>query len=538
MRYTPLTCVVVLTVLSPAGRGRPTPQASVGPVLSARDSALHALNRLAYGPRPGEVDRLAAAGVMRWVDAQLDPERLDDRARGEWERLPVLRYDRAALAQVYADAERERRDAQRAPMTMTDSAPALGPQGRLGRTLADQYVDLALLRAAFSERQLYEVIVDFWTNHFNVLFAKGADRFLLPDYIEHTIRPHAVGRFADLLVATAESPAMLFYLDNWESVAPGSEPPGRRFGFVPTDAARRAALARMPRGVNENYARELLELHTLGVDGGYTQQDVINVARIFTGWSIERPQRGGGFQFHDWAHDFGSKVVLGLRFPAGHGQDEGVRLLRWLATEPATMHHVSRELCQRLVRDDPPDGCVDDAVMAWQRSGGEIRAVLRAIVHGQDFWAPANLGAKVKTPLAFLVSALRVTGAQPDTSLRLAQVVARLGEPLFMHAAPDGYPDSAGAWMNSGALFDRMNIAMALAADRLPGARVALDRLLGAPQDPAALVAAVDTTVLAGTMTANTTRVIQDEIGSVLNPIAARALAVGLAMGGPEFQRK
>jgi uncharacterized protein (DUF1800 family) len=539
MRYTLLSYALVLTVLSPGGRARVALPAPAEPALSARDSALHALNRLAYGPRPGELDRIAAAGVMRWVDAQLDPGKLDDRALSEWERLPVLGYDRAALAQVYTDAERERRDAAgRAPMSMADSAPALGPRGRLGRALADQYVDLALVRAAFSERQLYEVMVDFWTNHFNVLFAKGADRFLLPDYIEHTIRPHAFGRFADLLVATAESPAMLFYLDNWESVTPGSEPPRRRFGFVPADPARRVALARMPRGLNENYARELLELHTLGVDGGYTQQDVINVARIFTGWSIERPQRGGGFQFHDWAHDYGSKVVLGVQFPAGHGQDEGVRLLRWLANQPATMHHVSRALCQRLVRDDPPDGCIDDAVAAWQRSGGEIAAVLRAIVHGQDFWAPASVGAKVKTPLAFLVSALRVTGAQPDTALRLPQVVARLGEPLFMHAAPDGYPDSAGAWMNSGALFDRMNTAMALAADRLPGARVDLDRLLGAPQDPAALVAAVNTTVLAGTMTANTTRVIQDEISSVPNPVAARALAVGLAMGGPEFQRK
>src|SRR5256886_971617 len=208
-----------------------------------------------------------------------------------------------------------------------------------------------LVRAALSERQLYEVMVDFWTNHFNVYFAKGADRFLTPDYIEHTIRPRAMGKFEDLLIATAKSPAMLFYLDNWESVAPGSVPPAAlrvrarpflgprpgRFGPMRDparqDSMRRRALERMPTGINENYARELLELHTLGVDGGYTQQDVIAVARIFTGWSIERPQQCAGFEFHDWAHDTGEKQVLGVRFEGGHDMDEGIRLLKVLADQ-------------------------------------------------------------------------------------------------------------------------------------------------------------------------------------------------------------
>src|SRR5438034_386239 len=172
-------------------------------------------------------------------------------------------------------------------------------------------------------------------------------------------------------------------------------------------------------------------LHTLGVDGGYTHQDVINVARIFTGWSIERPQQGGDFEFHDWAHDRGEKLVLGVRFEGGHDMDEGIRLLKLLANHPATMHHVSRKLCQRFVNDDPPDGCVDDAVAAWRRSSGDMRAVLRAIFHGPDFWAAANVRAKVKTPLEFVVSAARALAAEPDTSPRLAQVVARLGEPLY-----------------------------------------------------------------------------------------------------------
>src|SRR5437879_4524499 len=392
------------------------------PALTPRDSALHALNRLAYGPRPGEVDRVAADGVMRWVDRQLSPRKIDDGPLAARERrFKILDYDAGELARVYVDAQRERREQKRAAATdsMTEKPEQAGPLEQRGRRLGAEFQELAVIRAVLSERQLYEVMVDFWANHFNVFFAKGADRFLTPSYTEQTIRPRALGKFADLLIATAESPAMLFYLDNWESVAPGATPPqamrlrarplfGPRpmFGRPPlfdpghdpmrADSLRRQALARVPKGINENYARELLELHTLGVDGGYTQQDVINVARIFTGWSVRRPQQGGDFEFHDWAHDYGEKVVMGVMFPAGHGRDEGVRLLTLLANYPATMHHVSRRLCQRFVNDDPPDGCVDDAVTAWKRSDGDIREVLRAIFRSPDFWAPESVRGKVK----------------------------------------------------------------------------------------------------------------------------------------------
>ena len=398
-------------------------------------------------------------------------------------------------------------------------------------------------------------MVDFWFNHFNVYLAKGADRFLTPDYVEHTIRPHAMGKFADLLIATAKSPAMLFYLDNWESVAPGATPPaatrmgvrpffGRRpLLFAPPgdparmDSLRPRAAARQAKGLNENYARELLELHTLGVDGGYTQQDVIAVARIFTGWSIRRPQRGGDFEFHDWAHDRGEKQVLGVTFPEGHGMDEGIRLLKMLASHPATMHHVSRQLCQRFVNDDPPDGCVDDAVAAWKRSDGDIREVLRAIFHGPDFWAPENVRAKVKSPLEFVASAARAVGAEPDTSPRLAQVVARLGEPLYLHVAPDGYPEREDAWVNSGALLDRMNAAVALAAGKLPGLTVNLDAFPSG-LDTEQLIGAVDAQILGGKMTENSKRVVRNQLSDIGDPVQARALAVGLAIGGPEFQRQ
>src|SRR2546427_8654241 len=441
----------------------PTPATALTP----RDSAFHALNRLAYGPRPGEVPRVAAEGVMRWIDRQLAPDGIDDARLAQRERrFDILRYDRGDLAAMYTAAQRERgeRKVAAAADTMADK-DAASPIAQRGRRLAGEFADLAVVRAALSERQLYEIMVDFWTNHFNVYFGKGADRFLTPDYIEHTIRPRAMGKFADLLIATAKSPAMLFYLDNWESVAPGTSPP------FPRSARRRGGqgVRRMPKGINENYARELLELHTLGVDGGYTQQDVIDVARIFTGWSIERPQTGGDFEFHDWAHDRGEKLVLGVRFEGGHDMDEGIRLLRLLANQPATIHHVSRQLCQRFVNDDPPDGCVDDAVAAWRRSSGDLREVLRAIFHGPDFWAAENVRAKVKTPLEFVVSAARAAAAEPDTSPRLAQVVARLGEPLYLHVAPDGYSEREAAWVNSGALLDRMNAAVALASGTLPG---------------------------------------------------------------------
>jgi len=304
------------------------------------------------------------------------------------------------------------------------------------------------------------------------------------------------------------------------------------------DSQRQRALERMPKGINENYARELLELHTLGVEGGYTQQDVIDVARIFTGWSIRRPQQGGDFEFHEWAHDYGEKVSMGVTFPAGHGRDEGVRLLKLLANHPATMHHVSRQLCQRFVNDDPPDGCVDDAVAAWKRTEGDIREVLRAIFTSPEFWAAPNVRAKIKTPLEFVVSAARALSADPDTTPRLAQVVARLGEPLYLHVAPDGYPEREEAWVNSGALLDRMNAAVALAAGRLPGVAVSIDSIVPASADPARLIAAVDAQLLGGTMSENTKAVIRRQISDISDPLQACALAIGLAIGGPEFQRQ
>ncbi len=529
-----------------------SPTVRLSAQVSPQDSAFHALNRLAYGPRPGDVPRVAAEGVMRWIDRQLSPEEIDNERLAERERqFQILRYDRGDLAAMYTEVQRERRERKLAAGETAEGSDSVGAQHAAplpkqtplptpadpmipkSRRLAGEFADLAVVRAALAERQLYEVMVDFWTNHFNVYSAKGADRFLTPDYIEHTIRPRAMGKFEDLLIATAKSPAMLFYLDNWESVAPGTSPP------FPLSARRRGGqgVRPMPKGINENYARELLELHTLGVDGGYTQKDVIDVARILTGWSIERPQQGGDFEFHGWAHDRGEKEVLGVRFEGGRDMDEGIRLFKFLANHPATMHHVSRKLCQRFVNDDPPDGCVDDAVAAWKRSSGHMREVLRAIFHGPDFWAAQNVRAKVKTPLEFVVSAARAVAAEPDTSSRLAQVVARLGEPLYLHVAPDGYPEREAAWVNSGALLDRMNAAVALAAGKLPGVTVVLDSIVSAG-DADQLISVVNEKILGGTMSENTKQVLRRQLAGISDPMQARALALGLMIGGPEFQRQ
>jgi len=559
------------TLLFTLGLGVAAPLSAQSAAMTARDSALHALNRLGYGAAPGLVDRIAREGVMRWIDRQLSVDGVDDPAlRPVLAQYDLLHTSSDDLVRTYVAVQQARRLDRRAGgadsmMTPEERMRSLSPEARELRTLGAQLPQLVVVRAAGSERQLGEVMADFWANHFNIFVGKNLDRVLLPSYIEETIRPRALGTFEDLLMATAKSPAMLVYLDNAESVAPGSRLPaydrfllrrtqialrgrlGRRglpggFGPMPmdprVDSLRRQAEQRRPTGINENYARELMELHTLGVDGGYSQKDVTEVARILTGWSVARPMQGGGFVFNDWAHDRGSKTVLGVEFPSGHGQDEGRRLLKLLAQHPSTMHFVSGKLCARFVNDTPPDGCIDDAVLAWKKSRGKIPEVLRAIFHSPDFWAPANVASKVKTPLEFVVSAVRAVGAVPDSTPRLALAVARLGEPLYQHVAPNGYPEVQEDWVNSGALLGRMNFAAQLAANRLPGVSVRLDEVLPPVPDHAALVDSVDALILGGKMTARTRKVILDQLAGVDDPVQARALAVGLAIGGPEFQRQ
>lgn len=519
--------------------------------LTPRDSALHVLNRLAWGAAPGQVEQIARQGVMRWIDRQLGVTEIDDPAladlRGEYD---ILRLTPEALLRRYVQLQQDqrtvRREADRAP-GMTPGQPAGNPVpgAREFRALAGELQQLVVVRATRSDHQLAEVMADFWTNHFNVFYGKNLDRVYLPAYIEGTIRPRAMGSFEALLVATAKSPAMMVYLDNAQSIAPGARPP--QFDRLKRAAARRGRGAdsmmrevqrRMPTGLNENYARELLELHTLGVDGGYGQKDVTEVARVLTGWSVERPMQGGDRVYNGWAHDPGAKLVLGLEFPAGGGEEEGMKLLSLLAAHPSTAHYLSGKLCARFVNDSPPDGCIDDAVGAWKRSGGDIREVLGAIFRSPDFWAPVNVAAKIKTPLEFIASAVRAVGGVPDTTARLAQAVTRLGQPLYLHTAPNGYPERQDDWVNSGALLARMNLAVQLAANRLPGVRVDLDRILPAGAEREVLVDAVNRVILNGRMTPQTRRVILDQVSGMTDSVEARMLAVGLALGGPEFQRQ
>jgi uncharacterized protein (DUF1800 family) len=509
-----LAALVASAPVRAASDSMPAPHSTVA--LSARDSALHVLQRFAFGPRVGQVDEVVREGALAWLDGQLAANRHGDpRLAAIEKRTPALALDPDDWARRFVSM---RRAAQQG-MAAEERAET--------RDLLDQVRSIAVTRAVDADDQLREVMASFWFDHFNIFLDKGADRFLLPGYVEDVIRPRALGRFVDLLVATARSPAMLFYLDNVESVAPGTPPPPRAGGL----AARRT-------GINENYARELLELHTLGVDGGYTQHDVVEVARILTGWSMQPPAQGGGFVFRPRVHDFGEKVVLGTRFPAGHGEEEGVRLLRLLARHPATIRHLCTKLCRRFVSDDPPDGCIDAAVAAWRASDGDMREVLRAIAHAPEFWSAGAIGSKVKTPLEFVVSAVRALGAAPDSGARLADAVARLGEPIYRQPSPAGYPDREQDWANSGALLARMNFAVALAAGHEPGAAVDLDAILPATDDHAALVDQVNERILGGAMSAHTRSVIVDQLGDEPDPVRGRALAVGLALGSPEFQRQ
>ncbi|HEY9479166.1 MAG TPA: DUF1800 domain-containing protein, partial [Gemmatimonadaceae bacterium] len=327
--------------------------------------------------------------------------------------------------------------------------------------------------AVGSERQLQEVMVDFWENHFSVFAGKGQTRLFLAAYDRDAIRPHALGKFRDMLGAVAKSPAMLFYLDNWRSAADST-----RETLATPRSSRRVPLPSpgTPRkqrrnGLNENYGRELMELHTLGVDGGYTQKDVIEVARAFTGWTID--PRDGSFVFRPQIHDAGAKVVLGHRLAAGRGIEDGEDVLDILAASPATAHFIARKLVVHFVSDSAPAALVERVAQTYMRTGGDIREMVRTIATSPEFFSRAAYRSKVKTPFELVASGLRTMGAAPDTSHRTAALVARLGQPIFGRQTPDGWPDHGDAWMNTGAILNRINFGLALADGRIPGASTA-----------------------------------------------------------------
>jgi uncharacterized protein (DUF1800 family) len=527
--------------------------------VSEEQRILHVLNRLGFGARPGDVERVKAIGIDNYINQQLNPERItDDVAGAKVRNLATLKMNTAELyekfpqpGQLLRQLERkgelpaelaaarenrvmpnaERMTEQRpgaSPKTQNDNANNRDNQqyrqalreyyrenglGQPQRILAELQAS-RILRAVYSERQLQEVMVDFWSNHFNVFAGKGADRWLLISYDRDTIRPNAMGKFSDLLVATAQSPAMLFYLDNFQSVSPNAamnrrqqQRRGGLFGLrnnqrmsedraMTRDTNQRPPQAqRMRRGINENYARELMELHTLGVDGGYTQKDVQEVARCFTGWTIFAPRGGGAaaaaivgeaarkdagkFFFNPRAHDDGEKVVLGHKIPAGGGFKDGLMVLDILAQHPSTAKSIATKLVRHYVSDNPPSGLVDRVAAAFTKSNGDIRETLRAIFFSPEFYSQAAYRAKVKRPFELTISAIRALGGETNGGPQLHQWIARMGEPLYGYQTPNGYSDSAESWVNTGGLLERMNFGLMLASNRIPGTHIDLKRFAG-----------------------------------------------------------
>jgi uncharacterized protein (DUF1800 family) len=427
-----------------------------------------------------------------------------------------------------------------------------------------------LLRAVYSDRQLEEVLTDFWFNHFNVFIGKGADNYLVTSYERDVIRPHVLGKFKDLLVATAQSPAMLFYLDNWQSEGPDSDAarglpdraqaarmngpfgPRRSPGYPRPPQQQPNAQNKQPKrsgGLNENYARELMELHTLGVNGGYTQQDVTQVARVFTGWTIDQPFQGGGFAFKPRLHEPGSKTVLGHTIKDG-GEKEGMQVLEILARNPSTARFVSTELAQRFVSDNPPQSLIDAMSKTFLKTDGDIREVLRTMFRSPEFWAPEAYRARVKTPFEFVVSSLRATQADIADPQALLGTLNRMGMPLYGAQPPTGYSTKADVWVNSAALLDRMNFGLALSTNRLPGTSFNLAQLTNkvatSDADPYQVQLDLEQTLLSGDVSKQTHQTIEAKIVSpevvaqFANPNRPMNVNViaGLLLGSPEFQRK
>ena len=610
--------------------------------LSGDEAILHALNRLAYGPRPGDMERVRQMGLAKWIEQQLNPSSIDDKAmEARLQDYPTLKMSTAKLIDEYpqpkpaviqaerqararAQKEQRRSDAVAAsgekemqasqgqtsasdssaaasesaqqPAADNANAPAAmkepemapdnaakgarrrdalggGDPNNVPRAIADDsrrpariVAELGMskvTRAIYSERQLQQVMDDFWFNHFNVFAGKGEDRFYLTSYERDVIQPHALGKFKDLVTATAKSPAMLFYLDNFLSADPRAaqrqameramRQSMRRGGFgrpwpprPPVNPQQQQK--KNERGLNENYGRELMELHTLGVDGGYTQKDVTEVARCFTGWTIEKPRQYPNFKFDDRLHDPDPKIVLGKKIHAG-GMKDGEQVIDLLVRHPSTAKFISTKLARRFVSDNPPPALVKRMAETFQSSDGDIKAVMRAMIWSPEFWSRQAYRAKIKTPFELVVSAVRALGTDVDTPMPLVQWVGRIGEPLYQCQPPTGYSDKAEAWVNTGALLNRLNFSLALAGNRMRGARTDVSSLLGVDSSADAKTA-LDRAVqvfLGGQASATTVETLEKQLD---NPQVLQAklddpqkqvnlgVVAGLVLGAPEFQRR
>lgn len=550
---------------------------------------LHALGRLGFGARPGDLEKVKQMGLGAYIARQLKPETIEDSAvERAVKALPgatltaeeIGQRERDVLmANVNAVQVRKRlEDAAREsgvdtsgdmnPMQLLQKLPADKRQALMGATqkgaqarqeaasIGGGLVAEKFLRAVQSERQLQEVLVDFWSNHFNIDMGKARTTKAIDERL--AIRPHVLGKFRDLLGASAKSPAMLIYLDNFQSVAP------QQPGAFAQRMRRPGAKQRPQRGINENYARELMELHTLGVDGGYTQKDVVEVARCLTGWSIDGNRYGGNFQFRPIAHDRGEKTVLGTKITAGRGMEDGEQVLDILASNPATMRHLSTKLCRRFVSDDPPASLVDKCVATWKKTDGDLREIVRTIVTSDEFFAPQAYKKKLKNPFEFTVSAVRAFGAtcrpQALQSYRMGigqgairangnertlnGQVAIMGQPLYAYSFPTGYPEDSRKWVSAGQLIARLNFALSLVdggvydVDFTNGLRI--NSVTGGTP---ALVDFLSEKLVGGQLSpATRATLLKQAEATVKAPEAsklttARRIAA-LVLGSPEFQRR
>jgi uncharacterized protein (DUF1800 family) len=570
--------------------------------LTEDEAILHAMNRLAYGPRPGDVEQIRQTGLEKWIEQQLHPETINDADLNlRLERYPTLamsskhlleefpRPDQNAkqqgltkeqAKQQYEDQLKAKQQTAESQIIVTGNDNLDKAQQQLAKLQGPNRIiaELSMAkvdRAVYSNRQLQAVMEDFWFNHFNVFANKGDDKWFLTAYERDTIRPHAMGKFSDLLLGTAKSPAMLFFLDNHLSADPaavarmeaeknfrraryqgafagGSMPtPGTFPGPAtsgPPPASNAAAAKKSDRGLNENYGREVMELHTVGVDAGYTQQDVIQMAECLTGWTIHEPRKDPQFFFDEKIHAQGKKVVMGRTFNYG-GEKDGEEALKMLASQPATARFISTELARHFVSDNPPSSLIDRMAKSFTSSGGDIRVVLKTMIYSPEFWSREAYRSKVKTPFELVASTSRALNAESTISLPLSQWVGRMGEPLYLCQPPTGYSDKAETWVNTGALLNRLNFALAFAGDKMGGATVDLNPMLGeeASKDPSAALARSIQIFLDGQITPSTQATLEARLkdpqilqARLDDPVKQvnEGLIVGLVLGTPEFQRR
>ena len=549
-----------------------------------RDRAIHLLQRATYGPRPADIDAVLSDGISDWLDRQLHPERIDNAALETLlDGVPVASMSLNELAGQYPPNQVLQSVRQLSQSNSLEESDQRRLRRELGehspRRILDGLATTRITNAVHSERQIEEMMTAFWYDHFNVFWGKDATRLLVPGYERNAIRPHVFGKFEDMVLATAQHPAMLFYLDNFQSAAPDSslqarerrDANARRMRRMPAQARAQATQRmeeqqqRRPRpGLNENYARELLELHTLGVDGGYTQADVIDVARILTGWTFGEQrsrmqmrqtqasyedgrlvlpdidyEEAYRFRFRPEFHDAGEKTVMGRVFEAGGGHEEGVELIRMLAHHPSTARHIATQLATRFVADKPPLALVDHLAAVFLATSGDLREMTRALFTSDEFYDPAVVGNRVKSPFLLVTSTLRMTHGRTANSRVLMETLRSLGEAPYLAEPPTGYEETSAQWASGGAMLTRMNFATSYVTGELRGVRPDSNRIFGEIRRRGEdSVAVLLDALLPGTDTTELMAVIEEELQTTPpeSDRESRLRVLGLILGSPEFQ--